>query len=117
MNRRSLLLGAVAVPAGILLPKAIAEELALPPPEIKPGDNLVIINERIKLGTFIRYSDLLYGSAGVTLLHDDGSVMGTFFAQRWEHRIDPYEVQFLHSGETRAFPGPVSIDLTLRRIA
>lgn len=40
LTRRSLFLGALAIPVGASLPKAIAAELSLPPPIIKTGDQI-----------------------------------------------------------------------------
>lgn len=87
VSRRSFLFGAVAVPAGIALPAALARELALPPPEqAAVGQSLILLPGR--MGAVLDVHDLMNGQCDVTLV-DGKKVMGVFRVVETRMEVSP----------------------------
>jgi hypothetical protein len=117
LNRRSLFLGALAIPFGVKVPDLIAEELSLPPPELKVGDKLVLTSHRRESVLYLE--DLMYGFAPVTVISNDGKVVGTFRVIDARQEVSaPYNISMGWSDPSprmlRSGPLERQLSLTLR---
>lgn len=119
VSRRSFLVGAVAVPAGIILPPAIAKELELPPAEPKPGERLIIYGRlpEKRHRTVIRMADLRYGHSEIAIVDDDGSILGVYWINSMQMNVRYERLVHLDSRNMAVrYAGPTDIDLTMVRV-
>jgi hypothetical protein len=118
VNRRGFLFGAVAVPVGGVLSKELAAELSVPAPDVvrpKEGDRLIVAGR----GAVLHESDLRAERGMVTIVRDDGSVLGSYLVTGMDVRQDYIEMQFLEREHRRAtMPyGPQTVTMEMRRMA
>lgn len=91
MERRSFLFGAIAVPVGAVLPPALAEQLALPPPNPPTEGSKLLMLPYDRHTAVLRLSDFTRGNAQIIVLYDDGRVLGTYMITELEHTMEaPY---------------------------
>jgi hypothetical protein len=87
VTRRSILLGAVAVPAGITVPAALARELELPPAEpLKTGDSVILQPGRRECVLYL--DDLMNGDCRISVVQRDGRILGSYHIVEVSHHID-----------------------------
>jgi hypothetical protein len=118
MNRRGFMFGAVAVPVGGVLSKELVAELSAPVPEVaraKEGERLIVAGR----GAVLHESDLRAGRGMVTIVRDDGGVLGSYLVTGVDVRQDYIEMQFLEREYRRATTpyGPQSVTMKMRRMA
>ena len=110
------MLGAVAiVPSGLALPKAIADEMALPPPEPKPGDTVVLpSSQKVRARSVLCLDDIYYGGGLITLVDQNAMVVGDAYVKSMHRRIEYESINYAGSHRQHAaMLGPMLIDLTL----
>lgn len=119
VSRRSFLVGAVAVPAGIILPPAIAKELELPPAQPKPGERLILYGTppMARHRTVIRMADLRYGNSEIAIVDDNGSLLGVYLVNSMQMNMRFERMVVLSRDRFEAHQaGPTDIDITMVRI-
>lgn len=122
MDRRGLLrgimIGALAAPAGTVISKELADQLALPPPQPKTGDKLILLSQRGR--AVINASDFLRCNAELTLLNDDGSVLGVFMVATCNMRIGYHSniIEYTHLNDvySRGGGGTTETELDVRLV-
>ena len=113
MNRRGFLFGSVAVPVGAVLPPALAAELALPPPKLTPETRLIV--PPINRGAVMYLSDLIEGKGRITILDDDGAVVGSYAIHRvssYFPHVDMVFGDFLTARRVQYGPREISMEMT-----
>jgi hypothetical protein len=118
VSRRGFLIGAVAVPAGVVLPSALAAELALPAPEPKPGERVIVYGKmpQARRINIIDLNDAYFGNTEV-LLMQDGVIFGTYILTAMQNRIEYEHLTSIGNSNAYMPRGPTHIDISMVRIA
>lgn len=120
VSRRSLFLGALAIPAGLILPEALAKELTLPPPDVKPGDKLDFLPDR-RGGSILHLDDFYNGPASEVIVMTGGEVQGVYRMTSLSRSVDwgpEYSVMGsgFHMGHRPGGYADIELQMTLQKM-